>query len=93
MHQAGDILGAIAAYQASLNLNPDNPGAHSNLGAAYVRLGRYEEAIKEYRTAVDADPNNVAFQFNLGLAYYKSAQVPSAAAGVCHRARRSRRST
>ena len=56
LHQAGDIIGAIAAYQASLNLNPDNPGAHSNLGAAYVRLGRYDEAIKEYRTAVDARP-------------------------------------
>jgi tetratricopeptide (TPR) repeat protein len=79
LHQAGDVLGAIAAYQASLNLNPDNPGAHSNLGAAYVRLGRYDEAIQEYRTAVDADPKNVAFQFNLGLAFYKSAQVPSAA--------------
>jgi tetratricopeptide (TPR) repeat protein len=79
LHQAGDVLGAIAAYQASLNLNPDNPGAHSNLGAAYVKLGRYEDAITEYRTAVEADPKNAAFQFNLGLAYYKSAQVPAAA--------------
>jgi tetratricopeptide (TPR) repeat protein len=79
LHKAGDVLGAISAYQASLNLNPDNPGAHSNLGAAYVTLGRYEEAIKAYRTAVDADPRNVAFAFNLGLAYYKSAQVPLAA--------------
>jgi tetratricopeptide (TPR) repeat protein len=79
LHQAGDVLGAIAAYQASLNLNPDNPGAHSNLGAAYVKLGRYEDAIGEYRTAVEAEPGNAAFQFNLGLAYYKSAQVPAAA--------------
>lgn len=79
LHQAGDVLGAIAAYQASLNLNPDNPGAHSNLGAAYVKLGRYEDAIKEYRTAVEADPKNPAFQFNLALAYYKSAQIPQAA--------------
>jgi tetratricopeptide (TPR) repeat protein len=79
LHQAGDIIGAIAAYQASLNLNPDNPGAHSNLGAAYVKLGRYDEAIKEYRTAVEGDPKNATFLFNLGLAYYKSAQIPSAA--------------
>lgn len=79
LHQAGDVIGAIAAYQASLNLNPDNPGAHSNLGAAYVRLGRYDEAIKEYRTAVEGDPKNATFLFNLGLAYYKSAQIPSAA--------------
>lgn len=80
LHQAGDILGAIAAYQASLNLDPDNPGARSNLGAAYVRLGRYDEAIVEYRKAVDAAPRDAAFQFNLALAYYKSAQVPAAAA-------------
>jgi tetratricopeptide (TPR) repeat protein len=79
LHQAGDMLGAIAAYQASLNLEPDNPGAHSNLGAAYVRLGRYDEAIAQYRKAVDTDQKNVTFQFNLGLAYYKSAQVPQAA--------------
>jgi tetratricopeptide (TPR) repeat protein len=79
LHKAGDILGAIAAYQASLNLNPDNPGAHSNLGAAFVRLGRYDEAITEYRTAVEAEPKNATFQFNLGLAYYKSAQIPPAA--------------
>lgn len=79
LHQAGDILGAIAAYLGSLNLNPDNPGAHSNLGAAYVKLGRYEEAIREYRTAVEVDPTNATFLFNLALAYYKSAQIPSAA--------------
>lgn len=79
LQRAGDVLGAIAAYQASLNLDADNPGAHSNLGAAYVTLGRYDEAITAYRTAVGADTSNVAFQFNLGLAYYKSAQVPQAA--------------
>ncbi|MGV3516570.1 tetratricopeptide repeat protein [Luteitalea sp.] len=79
LHQAGDTLGAIAAYQASLNLNPDNPGAHSNMGAAYVKLGRYDEAIREYRLAVDAAPADATFRFNLGLAYYKSAQIPSAA--------------
>jgi len=79
LQRAGDVLGAIAAYQASLNLDADNPGARSNLGAAYVTLGRYDEAITAYRTAVGADPANVAFKFNLGLAYYKSAQVPQAA--------------
>jgi len=80
LHQAGDVLGAIAAYQASLNLEPGNAGAHSNLGAALSSLGRYQDAIREYRTALEADPGNTAFQFNLGLAYYKSAQIPDAAA-------------
>lgn len=80
LQQAGDTLGAIQAYLASLNLEPDNPGAYSNLGAAYVQLGRYDEAVTEYRRALELDPDNVAFHFNLGLAHYKAARVPDAAA-------------
>lgn len=78
LHQAGDILGAIQTYLASLNLEPDNAGAHSNLGAAYVRLGRYEEAILQYRRALELDADNPTFRLNLGLAYYKSARIPDA---------------
>jgi len=79
LQQAGDTLGAIQTYLASLNLEPDNAGARSNLGAAYVQLGRYDDAIAEYRRAIDLDPDNVAFRFNLGLAHYKAARVPDAA--------------
>lgn len=80
LHQAGDILGAIQAYLASLNLEPDNPGAHSNLGAAYVRLGRFDEAVPQYLKALEVEPDNTTFRFNLALAYYKSARITDAAA-------------
>ena len=40
LHEAGDIFGAVTNYEAYLKTNPDNAGARSNLGAAYVRLGR-----------------------------------------------------
>jgi tetratricopeptide (TPR) repeat protein len=79
LHQAGDILGAIAAYEAALKLEPDNAGAHSNLGAALVRLGRYDQAIPHYRKAIAIDPANPLFPFNLALAIYKSGDVPAAA--------------
>jgi tetratricopeptide (TPR) repeat protein len=79
LHRAGDILGAIAAYEAALKLEPDNAGAHSNLGAALVRLGRYDQAIAHYRKAIALDPANHLFQFNLALALYKSGDIPSAA--------------
>jgi tetratricopeptide (TPR) repeat protein len=79
LHQAGDILGAIAAYEAALRLEPDNAGAHSNLGAALVRLGRYDQAIPHYRKAIAIDPGNPMFPFNLALAIYKSGDVPAAA--------------
>ncbi len=52
LHQAGDTLGAIQYYEAVLEQQPDRVEARSNLGAAYVKLGRYEEAIKHYKRAL-----------------------------------------
>ena len=56
LHQAGDLYGAVENYEAYLKTNPDNAGARSNLGAAYVRLGRLPEGIAEYRKALALDP-------------------------------------
>jgi tetratricopeptide (TPR) repeat protein len=78
-HQAGDILGAVEAYQDALRIEPARVDARSNLGAAYVRLGRYEDAVREYRQALAADPGQVPVRFNLALALYKSALIPEAA--------------
>ena len=56
LHQAGDILGAIDTYKAVLAIAPDRADALSNLGAAYVRLGQYDDAIAQYALALKADP-------------------------------------
>src|ERR671915_2612431 len=68
LHQAGDMLGAIDTYKAALTLVPDRADALSNLGAAYVRLGQYDDAIKQYEAALRADPINNAIRLNLALA-------------------------
>ena len=52
LHQAGDVLGAIDLYKAALTISPDRGDAMSNLGAAYVRLGQYDDAIKHYEAAL-----------------------------------------
>lgn len=74
LHQAGDILGAIESYKAVLAIAPDRGDALSNLGAAYVRLGQYDDAIAQYGLALKADPLNTSIRLNLALAYYKSAR-------------------
>ena len=74
LQQAGDILGAIDTYKAALTIQPDRADALSNLGAAYVRLGQYDEAIKHYDAALVSEPMNGAVRLNLALAYYKSAR-------------------
>jgi tetratricopeptide (TPR) repeat protein len=74
LHQAGDILGAIDSYKAVLAIAPDRGDALSNLGAAYVRLGQYDDAITQYLLALKLDPAHTAIRLNLALAYYKSAR-------------------
>jgi Tfp pilus assembly protein PilF len=78
-HQSGDILGAIEAYENALRKEPNRVDVRSNLGAAFARLGRYEDAGREYRRALDVDPKNAPVRFNLALALYKTAQATEAA--------------
>jgi tetratricopeptide (TPR) repeat protein len=74
LQQAGDVLGAIDTYKAALAIIPDRADALSNLGAAYVRLGQYDDGIAQYEAALKSDPTNNAVRLNLALAYYKSAR-------------------
>lgn len=78
MHQAGDLLGAINAYRVVLQSVPDRADVRSNLGAAYVKLGRFDEGIKEYREAIRLDPDNATYVLNLGLALYKASNLEEA---------------
>jgi len=79
LHESGDIQGAIRGYQAILASHPQRGDVRSNLGAAYSRLGRYEEAIGQYKQALALDSHNQAIRFNLALAYYKAAWFSDAA--------------
>jgi Tfp pilus assembly protein PilF len=74
LHQAGDILGAIDTYKAALTINPERTDAISNLGAAYVRLGQFDDAVAQYERALKIDPLNNTIRLNLALAFYKSAR-------------------
>jgi tetratricopeptide (TPR) repeat protein len=80
LQQGGDVVGAIEAYQSALELEPDRVDARSNLGAAFARLGRYDEAIQHYRAVLERLPEQAQVRFNLALALYKSARITEAAA-------------
>ena len=72
LHQSGDIEGAIRGYLAILARRPELGDVRGNLGAAYARLGRYEEAIDQYKQALARDRRNQTIRYNLALAYYKA---------------------
>lgn len=52
LHQSGDIEGAIRGYESILAKHPERVDVRSNLGAAFSRLGRYEDAIAQYQQAL-----------------------------------------
>jgi tetratricopeptide (TPR) repeat protein len=68
--QRGDDALAVRKYQEILKNYPDSLEVRTNLGAAFAKLNRYDEAIEQYR-AVLAKKENSSLRFNLGLAYYK----------------------
>jgi tetratricopeptide (TPR) repeat protein len=79
MQQAGDLLGAVQAYEVVLQSEPNRADVRSNLGAAYIALGRFDDGMKEYKAAIASDPANPTYHFNLGLAYYKAGRHEEAA--------------
>jgi tetratricopeptide (TPR) repeat protein len=81
LQQKGDLAAAAEAYRQSLALDPANIGALSNLGAALVGLGRFEDAIPFYSKALENAPAQyrTILQRNLALAYYKSGRMNAAA--------------
>src|SRR5215813_13886394 len=80
LHQSGDLEGAIRGYLAILEKRPELGDVRSNLGAAYARLGRYEDAIAQYKQALARDQRNQTIRYNLALAYYKAALFAETAA-------------
>jgi len=59
-------------YQQALQLCPDYPEAHNNLGDAFENQGKYQEAIKEYLTAIEIAPNFTVPHYGLGDIYFKN---------------------
>jgi tetratricopeptide (TPR) repeat protein len=56
---ANRLASALGNYQVALNLRPDYPEAHYNLGLVYEDLQKEDEAIASYRFVVEQDPESV----------------------------------
>jgi tetratricopeptide (TPR) repeat protein len=60
---------SLETAKEEVRKNPDDAGAHNNLGAAYGKSGKYEEAIESYKQAIRIDPDYADARYNLGYTY------------------------
>ncbi len=60
---------AIGHLRESLRLNPSDAEAHNNMGGAYQRMGKYEDALKEHAEALRLNPLLVEARYNMGVCY------------------------
>ncbi len=60
---------AIDTWRELLRLDPVNPYALHNLGAALSNTKRHQEALEAFQAAVNFAPGNAIFQASLGGAY------------------------
>ncbi|MCJ7586842.1 MAG: tetratricopeptide repeat protein, partial [Candidatus Aminicenantes bacterium] len=69
---------AIAEARRALELDPKLALARNNLGIAFARLGRNEDAFRELGEAVAIDPNCRDALWNLGNLYFQAGRFDRA---------------
>jgi len=69
---------AIVKLKKALEINPNDPAAHSNLGVVYGDKGMLDEAIVEHEKAIEANPNYAEAHGNLGIAYAEKGMLDEA---------------
>ena len=66
--QRGRFAEAIEAFERAIEIKPDFAPAFHNLGLAWWRLGKANQAMAAYRRAIELDPSNVKPHCGIGHA-------------------------
>jgi tetratricopeptide (TPR) repeat protein len=61
----------IKVLKLQVESMPNDPTARFNLGVAYVKCGRYEDAIREFEETLKSNPKSAEANYNLGILYGK----------------------
>jgi len=69
---------AIAEFRKSIQINPANPTAYSNLGYVYFDIGMIERAYEYQKRAIEIDPNHANAHYGLALIAKKEGDLPAA---------------
>lgn len=62
---------AIDKARDGVEAAPEDPQAHLDLGYAYQRDGRYQQALDQYAAVLKRDPRNTAALYNRGMVFLR----------------------
>lgn len=80
VYRQDDLDAKLAYLRDTVQRQPSQPIAQSNLGALYFENGRFAEAVAGLETAEKLAPEQPAILSNLGLAYAYAGRLPEAKA-------------
>jgi hypothetical protein len=78
----GDFSAAAQHLQKALRVDPQFIEAHNNLGASYMQLQRYKDAIAEFQAAIALDAKMEAPYRNMSLSLFLMKRYPEAEAAA-----------
>ena len=74
---------AIETYQKVLQLIPNDPALHNNLGSVYAEMGKIDDAQKEFQKAADLNPAGAStYYYNLGVVMVNQGKMDEAAVAL-----------
>ena len=65
-------------FREAIQINPNDPEAHNNLGAFFWEKGKYDEAENEYQEAIRLNPDLAEAHYNLGEVLLKQGKIEKA---------------
>jgi tetratricopeptide (TPR) repeat protein len=68
----------LTLWSDTAKKSPDSHGVHNNLGDAYYKQGRLDEAMEEFRIALKLKPDYEKAHNNLGLVYTEQGRIDEA---------------
>jgi tetratricopeptide (TPR) repeat protein len=73
--EAPDWEQAARHFEIAVHIDASFTGAWSNLGVAYAKLGRDDDALEHYRIAVSIDPKLASPHNNMGVLYLRHGEL------------------
>jgi tetratricopeptide (TPR) repeat protein len=74
---------AVDDYQKAMQLTPNDPVLHNNLGSVYAEMGKVADAQREFQKAADLNPSGASgYYYNLGVVLVNQGKMEEASTAL-----------